>query len=149
MQTTIPVPTAEYQRLKGIEKEFDQMKDMPWSESGPRQHQYDKVNQDGNYRALEIKHESLDFRYNKLRKENVRISRDHDELSSICKSLDSDREALRKIRDTMRLEIEEYKKSIKALENEIKSKGLNYWSLFWLLLTVFLIIFSDYIRNKA
>lgn len=90
MQTTVPLPTAEYQRLKGIEKEFDQMKDMPWSDVVPKGFHYIKVNQDMKYSALEIKHEALDLRYNQLRKDNIRLSRDYDDAINAFKKYEVD-----------------------------------------------------------
>lgn len=168
MQTTVPLPTAEYQRLKGIEKEFDQMKDMPWSDVVPKGFHYIKVNQDMKYSALEIKHEALDLRYNQLRKDNVRLSRDYDECKTHNGKMCDDNITLEKTNSThlhkiyhlknevsaiakrerkliaeleeQKLEIEDYKKTIKSFESDKNIKGKNY--LVWYLFVAFALLFG-------
>lgn len=66
-----------------INESYANLHDMPWSERLQEAPQYERINMQGEIAALKIKNELAEKKYNQLRKENIKLSRDYDELQKI------------------------------------------------------------------
>lgn len=183
MKKTTKARIAEHQRLKGNEKDFDQMRDMPWTDgvgnkiakplifkglSTANLSEFKKITEAFGNLENDLKTINLQEKYNQLRKDNIRLSRDYDECKTHNGKMCDDNITLEKTNSThlhkiyhlknevsaiakrerkliaeleeQKLEIEDYKKTIKSFESYKNIKGKNY--LVWYLFVAFALLFG-------